>query len=445
MFSGARKLWLIALFTVVLIAVVNVAAWLFYNQTEHQLDSLLGRRLAAIAATASVLIPPDVVSGLEAFDLHAFVRISDKLEEIRQSDSLSEVFILNDDYEYLATTQLLADSLYFLAPLNGVYIDSLFFGWRTTALPSATYRTGRLFLKSAFAPLRDTTGKIAAVLGVEANVDYFTSLDASRTNLLYASGLSLAGGLLFGLVFLLLQRRLIQAEARLFQNETHAYLGRMAAVVSHKIKNPLMIIRASAERLAKKHQVEEAAFVVEEVDRLNDIVTGYLDFARSGGSKDASLVASEKSEQINLVELIADIRRQFQTKYPDDEITWLDPDTTATNLVTTGYRRSLRQVILNLLINGAQACLDAGKPIAVGVMAERAGGHIRIVVSDHGPGLSKSQLQKAFDPFYTTRTHGSGLGLYLSRKLVTDMGGTLEIASRKTLGGTKAVITFKDR
>ena len=263
--------------------------------------------------------------------------------------------------------------------------------------------------------------------------------------MLYASGLSLAGGLLFGLVFLLLQRRLIQAEARLFQNETHAYLGRMAAVVSHEIKNPLMIIRASAERLAKKHQVEEAAFVVEEVDRLNDIVTGYLDFARSGGSKDASLVASEKSEQINLVELIADIRRQFQTKYPDDEITWLDPDTTATNLVTTGYRRSLRQVILNLLINGAQACLDAGKPIAVGVMAERAGGHIRIVVSDHGPGLSKSQLQKAFDPFYTTRTHGSGLGLYLSRKLVTDMGGTLEIASRKTLGGTKAVITFKDR
>jgi signal transduction histidine kinase len=102
-------------------------------------------------------------------------------------------------------------------------------------------------------------------------------------------------------------------------------------------------------------------------------------------------------------------------------------------------------VIFNLLINGADACRDAGKPIVLGVTAMKTGGKIQIVIADRGPGLSRSQLQKVFDPFYTTRTHGSGLGLYLSRKLVTDMGGRLEINSSEARGETNAVITFEGR
>jgi membrane-bound ClpP family serine protease len=87
-------------------------------------------------------------------------------------------------------------------------------------------------------------------------------------------------------LFLWGQRRINAAEEKLFLGETHAHLGRMVAVVAHELRNPLMIIRGSAERLVKKTDAPEAGYVVEEIDRLNQIVTGYLDFARSGGAAD---------------------------------------------------------------------------------------------------------------------------------------------------------------
>jgi signal transduction histidine kinase len=200
----------------------------------------------------------------------------------------------------------------------------------------------------------------------------------------------------------------------------------MVAVVSHELKNPLMIIRASAERLARKPQGDESQFIVEEVDRLNQIVTGYLDFA---GAKDRFL-ENDRIEQVNLFELVDNIKKHFQSKYPGQDIIWLEDGVPKTLTMQT-YPRSLRQVILNILINGADACLAASKPITLGITAVDKGNRVIINVIDHGPGIGKRELKRIFTPFYTTKQSGSGLGLFLTKKIIEEMSGEVNIESRK--------------
>jgi signal transduction histidine kinase len=301
----------------------------------------------------------------------------------------------------------------------------LLFSLGDSPVVTPTYRSGSLYLKSAFAPLKGLQDYVIAVLGVEANVDYFDSLAQLRRNLYYASGLSLLGGILLGIVFLLLQRRISLAEEKLFLQETHSHLGRMVAVVAHELKNPLMIMRAAAERLKKKTDQPEADFVVEEVDRLNGIVSGYLDFARAGGS----LVSNDGPVQIDLADLLGSTRAHLIQKYSEVDIDWLGP-TDFPHLKISGYPRSLRQVVLNLLINAVEACREVGRPVAVGLELEDNREHIEIVVRDKGPGFAPKDLKNAFEPFYSSKRTGSGLGLYLSRTIVRQMGGDVEIKSQ---------------
>ncbi len=423
MFSGSKKFVLIALFTAILIILVNLAWWFYYQKTETMLDNQLGRRLAALAHAAAGNLSPAQVELLAADDIQSYLETIAALERARQADSLSEVFVLDENYHYLATTILEADSVYFLAELNGPVIDSLFYDSTAGVMVSPTYQSGGVYLKSAFAPLSGVDGFVIAVLGVEANVDYFDALTELRHNLYYATGLSLLGGLVLGVLFLLLQRRINRAEQQLFLGQTHAHLGRMVAVVAHEIRNPLMIIRASAERLAQKTGMAEAGFIEEEIDRLNEIVSGYLDFARSGGS----LLAADGPSAFNLAELLAGVKKHLFDKFPGEEITWIGGPGGALSIV--GYPRSLRQVLLNLLLNGVEACRQAKKPVEVGIELTETGNSVDIRVIDHGCGLSRKELKKVFEPFYTTGTTGSGLGLYLSREIVMQMNGEMKIVS----------------
>ncbi|MCP4685173.1 MAG: HAMP domain-containing histidine kinase [bacterium] len=415
---------LIALFTALLIVLVNLAGWFYYQKTEELLDHQLGRRLTAIAQAATVALNPGRTELLAAGGIESYLEAAADLEILRLSDSLSEVFIINENYRYLATTALESDSMYFAAGLHAALIDSLFYSGDHRVLLSPIYRSGSLYLRSAFAPLPGPEGFVLAVLGVEANVDYSDALAELRRNLYYSTGMSLAGGLILGLLFLLLQRRINRAEQQLFLGATHAHLGRMVAVVAHEMRNPLMIIRGSAERIGRKTGMPEAESVVEEIDRLNGIVTGYLDFARSGGS----LLSGDEPGDISLEELISEVRRHLFEKFGKDEIFWLE-EPSQSSLTFRSHPGSLRQVLLNLLLNGVESCRAAGRKAEVGIYPRVEDSWLTLVVVDHGPGLTRKELRKIFMPFYTTRQSGSGLGLYLSRKIVIEMGGTMEVRS----------------
>ncbi|MBD3402148.1 hypothetical protein GF420_04580 [candidate division GN15 bacterium] len=433
--SGSSKRFVaIAIFTAVLIVLVNLAWWLSYQRTERLLEDQLDRRLHALATTAAASLDSETLSGLLFGDPEAYLETIDLLESVRRADSLAEAFIIDDNYRYLATTALEPDSVYFLSALNAPYIDSILFGQAAGAVATATYQTGSVRLKSVFAPLYDADRVVLGVLGLEASVDYFDALTELRTNLYYSSALSLLGGVVLGLLFLGLQRRINQAERKLFLAETETYLGRMVSVVAHELKNPMMIIRGSAERLARKTEAEESKYIVEEIDRLNQIVSGYLEFAGTKGS----IVASEAPVSIDTAELVGSLRKHLSEKYAETSIEWLG-EIPEPSPAFTGYARSLRQVLLNLLINGVEACQSAGKPVAVGIEVRERGGRIELTVVDRGPGMTTAMRKKSFDPFYTTKQTGSGLGLYVSRRIVDDMGGSLEITSSEGSGSRMIV------
>lgn len=436
MLSAHKKLWLMALFSIAIVVMVNLVWWIFYGSTQKLLDRQLGRRLEAIAKVGAGRISEASLESLLKADFEAFAQISEILEEIRFTDSLSEVFIIDENNRYLATTSLETDSVYLLASLNGKYIDSLFYTDELGAISSESYQTGGVYLKSAFTPLLDSTGLAIAVLGAEAPVDFFEALRQSRRNLLLSGLLSIMAGLIFGTIFLVLQRSLNQAETQLFLNETHSHLGRMVAVISHEIKNPLTIIRSSAEQIKRiiskepnfSRAVEiqrESGFVVEEVDRLNEIVTSYLNFARGTTGK---LLVGISRKQIIVDEFMAQIKGQIQEKYLNHQIDWVESNQKR-GLVINTFDRVLRQLVLNLLMNGTEACLAVKKPIKLELAVSESGGNVEIKVGDFGSGISRQELKKLFTPFYSTRHSGTGLGLYLIKKIVEELQGELQVKS----------------
>jgi len=203
----------------------------------------------------------------------------------------------------------------------------------------------------------------------------------------------------------------------------------MVSIVSHEIKNPLMIIRASAERLRKRENSIESNFIVEETDRLNGIVSGYLKFAQSGRSDGATLITSGSSEVINISDMITNIKKHLQENFPNDIINWIESEIPQDISFTTD-KGALRQVLLNLIINSVEACKSAGKEIKIGLEADQNNDKIMIRIIDYGPGIPKAVLKHIFEPFNSTKTSGTGLGLYLCKKIIEEMNGKIIIKSR---------------
>lgn len=429
----------VIVFTVLIIVLVNMAWWLFYNRTSRSFEAQLSHRLASIAHLGAAMIDPESVGSLKEGYLSAYDPILEILEDIKDADSLSEVFLIDDNYIYLATTSLEADTIYYLSALNGPYIDSLFLGYRppepmanpNPPIVTPGYRVGDIVLRSAYAPVRDSAGVILAVLGVEADVDYTDVLFDLKRNLYLSTGISLAAGILFGLFFVLFQRKINIAEKSLFLSQSQANLGRMVAVVSHEIKNPLMIIRGSAERL-KKSGMKEAEFIVEETDRLNDIVTGYLDFAT--GKKIL------KTNNVNVKNILTDVAGKFTARLASAGAKLIFETGHEDVLMAKADPAALRQVIINLILNASEACRET-ETAEIKINAIKMQGRTIIRIIDNGRGISKKDMKSIFEPFYTTKTTGSGLGLYHSKQLLEQMGGSIAVESRDG-GPTMFIITL---
>lgn len=421
MIPRRRRNAAVIIFTLLVILLVNLSWWFFYQRAERSFEEQLSRRLSSLAVLGGRHLTPFSLESYPSYDLAGYDFIMEILESIKEADSLSEVFIIDPVYKYLATTQIDADTLYYLAALNRRYIDSAFYIGMQQPVVTGGYRVGDLLLKSAFIGLTDTAGAVTAVLGIEANIDYSDDLLSLKRNLYLSGAISVGSGILFGIFFYFVQRRINSSEQALFLSQAQANLGRMVAVVSHEIKNPLMIIRASAERLKRTPDFPEAQFILEETDRLNKIVSNYLGIA--GGRRSFQTVSVE------LNELLRQVRDQFSKRFEADGIS-LQLSLPEKELHAIADPSALRQVVLNLILNAADAV--RGVPDAViELQTETSGDKAFIRVIDSGPGVPPSVLKHIFEPFYTTKTSGSGLGLFLSKKLVTEMKGDISVQSKK--------------
>jgi two-component system sensor histidine kinase HydH len=222
-------------------------------------------------------------------------------------------------------------------------------------------------------------------------------------------------------------------EDQLNQAERLAALGEMVAGVSHEIKNPLGIIRSTAELLTEKSESDEtqkklSSIIIEESGRLNDVVTDFLNFARprSPNLQDCHL---EEIIGRNLSFLQPELDKKAITvtnDYPDNRHYTIKADS---NLL---YR-----AFLNIMINAIQAMKEGGN-ITITITGEK--GDYKVVIQDTGPGISKENLKKIFNPFFTTKDKGSGLGLAIVKKIVDGHEGEVWIESEEGTGTRVCII-----
>ena len=297
-----------------------------------------------------------------------------------------------------------------------------------------------------FAPLRfepelaRLTGPVLGVVEVvqDLSEDYQTIFNIQI--LVVITCTVVMGALLVVLIFVvkrgegIIQKRAMERlrlKERLSKAERLSALGEMAAGISHEIRNPLGIIRSSAELLKKKVTKFDPSntmpdIIVEEASRLNNIITGFINFARP---RSPVLIPCRIEEVIekNITYLSMQIEengytinKNYQNSSPEIQA---DAD-------------MLYQSFLNIFINAMQA-MPAGGAIDVAIGADD---HIvTIHFDDQGSGIDDKVLDKIWDPFFTTKEMGTGLGLGIVKNIIESHGGSIQIVNREQ-GGARVTV-----
>ncbi len=250
---------------------------------------------------------------------------------------------------------------------------------------------------------------------------------ARLTRLQVATGLSLGGVVLaLGLIGALAASLRREARRRaalgdeLRKAEHLAVLGRLLAGVAHEVRNPLAAIRSTVqlwERLPTQARTPESlAAVVGSVDRLNELVGRLLLFARAGheGYRPVG-VNAVTAEVLELVRASADAQGVA-----------LEADLAPDLPPVPGAAQAIGQVVLNLVTNALQAMPGGGR---LTCRTRVAAGRVELAVSDTGSGVAPDARDRVFEPFFTTRSGGTGLGLALCREVARQHGGDVTLST----------------
>src|SRR5579884_4227968 len=226
-------------------------------------------------------------------------------------------------------------------------------------------------------------------------------------------------------------RRLEQAQADARRSERLAALGQLTAGLAHEIRNPLGVIKGSAEILNQKLKsadpitAELAGYISSEVERLNSLVGRFLDFARP---------LKLKPEIQEITPIIDRALKSVQEQHPNPKIE-----------VERQFHRNLpllpldgelcERVFINLFLNAYEAMPEGGKLRIVAEPGESDGRRgVQIEVEDTGPGIPEEQREHIFNPFFTTKKTGLGLGLSITAKIMDDHQGWIRLVRTSSSG-----------
>jgi len=229
-------------------------------------------------------------------------------------------------------------------------------------------------------------------------------------------------------------RLLVQTREELLRVEKLAAIGELAAGVAHEINNPMAIIRGNTELLQLSVPEdacnrEEVDTIFQQVKRVERIVSNLLKFAR----REQMVLGT-----VRLNDLLHEIVGQIGHQVSMDGIKVVEHYSEAVALVE-GDGDQLRQVFTNLVLNGVQAMPDGGV-LTVKSAPVDGGGHYEVKVADTGVGIALENLRQVFNPFYTTKASGTGLGLSVTYGIVREHGGCIDIESIPGVGSTFSVI-----
>ena len=222
----------------------------------------------------------------------------------------------------------------------------------------------------------------------------------------------------------------VELERRVRESERLAYIGELTTSLAHEIRNPLSSVKMNIQILLKGMNTNErdnrrAEIVVKAISRLERILTEMLDFARplklnlETASIRAVIDGCLEMLDVRFKERNIVVKKKCSTSVPDIP---MDAD-------------KMQQAIINVLVNSLEAIEKDG---VIEIAARReAGGdgvRVRVDISDTGSGIEKKAIPFVFDPFYSNKRKGTGLGLYNVKKIVEAHGGTIRVSSKKLQG-----------
>lgn len=216
-------------------------------------------------------------------------------------------------------------------------------------------------------------------------------------------------------------------EKRLLQQERMAAIGQLAAGIAHEINNPIQVIRGYLKTMESGSRPEilheELSILDEEAAACQRLAEDLLAYARA---------PELRWDSVDMADLLKESARRF-AETPQGQDVQVEADTAS--VLADGGR--IRQVLFDLLVNAAQVS-KPGSPIEVSGESLQEGGY-EIRISDRGPGIPANEREKIFEPFFSKRPGGSGLGLAVCQGIVRAHGGTIDVEDRVGGGSTFCV------
>jgi len=213
----------------------------------------------------------------------------------------------------------------------------------------------------------------------------------------------------------------LRQQQRIQRREHFATVGELAAGLAHEVRTPAGVIKGAAQFLTREARPKDREFldiIVEEADRLNGVVTEFLEYARPSERKPLTVSLREPVERAAAL-----LRRERGEAMEKIRVHMLVPEPAPR---VNADPAEVERVVYNLLTNAVQAMPQGGD---LTVRVSSAGGEARIAVEDTGVGIPDGDRSHLFRPFFTTRERGVGMGLAICRRIVEENGGSVSVES----------------
>ncbi len=444
-------------------------AYLAHGVAERELETELGKRLTAVAATAAgrirnVAYLAQVEPGDEE-DI-AYLRARRELADVAKATGVARLYLFDKDYRSLADTRddVALGSTYFQAELDRTELEQIFKGGDSVASVLFEGKDGQLY-KAAYAPVVDErSGATLLVVGVDAPAALFSRLGPLRRNLFFVgAALLLVILVVAALVASRLTRpirRLVEAAERIGSGMLDEEIPRegggeiaflaetmdrmrsdlrardersqmMIAGIAHEVRNPLGGIELFAGILRDEidsddERRDHVDRIVRELEYLKRVVEEFLDYARRPAPESSDFDLSDVAREI--VAVIA----------ADAEAAGLELESSLQSAPVSGDEGQLRRAFLNLARNAVQAgAADCDRPVVIRTRIE--GDESVFETHNGGQPIPENVRERMFQPFYTSREKGTGLGLAFVREIVDDHSGNIIVVSESEQGTTFSV------
>ncbi|MBI4777496.1 hypothetical protein HY792_01010 [Candidatus Desantisbacteria bacterium] len=411
----------------------NLWGWRFYLEAKNLLDEELGKRLVSIAVTTSLQVSPQLITSIrgKTIDEAQSFDFREHLITINEKNDLESIFIIDKENNFIFDTgskHLEWEKYQCMDDDTAKILDA------SLGNPSYSrlYRKGSQMFKTGFAPLKDASGEVIAILGVDASPKFLKVFSRIKNTLILFGIISLVFGIISVLILLAVIKGFI---SDLLHAEKFASLGRLSSGIAHEIRNPLQIIGSTAESLKRRYLPKDSYdelfdYIPDEIKKMNQTISNIL-----SQTKDIPI-------ELELNNLEAFFDQIIDRMSSDMEGANVRVNKDIEPKIGEFYfdRQQMEMVLQNLICNAIEAMPDGGVISVKAYPYKNGNQFVAIEVADTGHGIHKRDQKRLFEPFFTTKEHGYGLGMPIVFGIIQKHGGKIMVKSKPKKGTTFTIL-----